>query len=82
MNKKIDFKKVANEVRFEMLGTISMPTPSEFKMLGDEEQQRLYESIFGLFHDVCCYLSSSIDLDEISTKYEEINSQLDNSEES
>lgn len=82
MNKKIDFKKVAEDVRFEMLGTISLPTPSDFQMLSDEDMQRLYERIFHLHHDVCCYLQSSIDLDELSVKYDKINYSVESGEES
>ena len=78
MKEKIDFKKVADTVRFDLLGSISLPTPSEFQMLSDEEQARLYQQICELHHDACCYLSSSLYLDELNTKYEEINAQADN----
>ena len=77
MKEKIDFKKVADKVRFDLLGSISLPTPSEFQMLSDEEKARLYQQIFELHHDACCYLSSSLYLDELTTKYEEINAQND-----
>lgn len=78
MKEKIDFMKVADAVRYDLLGSFDMPTPSDFQMLSDEEKTRLYKRIFDLHHDVCCYLSSSLYLDELNTKYEEINAQAEN----
>ena len=77
MKEKIDFRKVAYTVRFELMSSINMPTPSDYQMLSDEEQQRMYARIFDLHHDVCNYLSSYLDIDKLSNKYEEINSQDD-----
>ena len=77
MKEKIDFKKVAHAVRFDLLGSMNMPTPSDFQMLSDEEKTRLYQRIFDLHHDVCCYLSSSLYIDDLNSKYEEINAQAE-----
>ena len=73
MNKKIDFKQVAETVRFDLLGSIEMPTPCDFAILSAEEKISLYKRIFDLYHDVCCYLSSSLDIDELISKYSEEN---------
>lgn len=78
MKEKIDFRKVANKVRFDLLGSVLVPTPSDYEKLGDEEKARIYQYIFDMYHDVCCYLSSSLYLDELETKYEKINARNDN----
>lgn len=75
MNEKINFRNVAQVVRFELLGSLNMPTPSNFETLSDEEKAQIYEKLFDLHHDVCCYLSSALYLDELATKYEEINAR-------
>lgn len=75
MKEKIDFRNAAKVVRFELLGSFNMPTPSDFKTLSNEEKAQIYEKLFELHHDVCCYLSSALYLDELATKYEEINAR-------
>lgn len=78
MKEKIDFKKVADTVRFDLLGSISMPTPSDFQKLSEEEKARLYQQIWDLHNDVCCYLSSSLYLDELNKKYDDTDSRDSN----
>lgn len=75
MKEKIDFRNAAQVVRFELLGSFNMPTPSNFETLSNEEKAQIYEKLFELHHDVCCYLSSALYLDELATKYEEINAR-------
>lgn len=78
MKEKIDFSEVANVVRFNMLGSIELPLPSEFERLDNEQKSQLYQRIFDLHHDMCCYLSSSLYLDEINKKYVDSDSQDSN----
>ena len=78
MKDLVDFKNVVDTVRFDLLGSIELPTPSGFEKLSDEEKARLYQQIWDLHHDMCCYLSSSLYIDEINKKYVETDSQDSN----
>lgn len=75
MKDLVDFKNVVNTVRFNLLGSIELPLPSEFERLDEEQKSHLYRRIFDLHHDVCCYLSSSLYLDELNKRYVETDSQ-------
>lgn len=77
MKENVDFRKVANTVRYGLLGSMYTPTPENFGELSDEEKKQIYEQLFDLLHDVCNYLSSSMYIDELNTKYEKINAQKD-----
>lgn len=78
MKDLVDFKNVVNTVRFNLLGSIDLPLPSEFESLDEEQKSQLYRRIFDLHHDMCCYLSSSLYLDELNKRYVETDSQDSN----
>lgn len=78
MKNLVDFKNVVNTVRFNLLGSIELPLPSEFESLDEEQKSQLYRRIFDLHHDVCCYLSSSLYLDELNKRYVDTDSQDSN----
>lgn len=82
MKEKIDFSEVANVVRFNMLNSIELPLPTEFERLDEEQKSQLYQRIFGLHHDMCCYLSSSLYIDELNKRYVDSDSQDSNGNES
>lgn len=82
MKEKIDFSEIAHVVRMNMLGSIELPLPSEFERLDNEQKSRLYERIFDLHHDMCCYLSSSLYIDELNKMYVDSGSQDSNENES
>lgn len=78
MKDLVDFKNVVNTIRFNLLGSIELPLPSEFESLDKEQKSQLYRRIFDLHHDMCCYLSSSLYLDELNKRYVETDSQDSN----
>ena len=69
MKENVDFKQVANDVRFRMLGPFNFLTPTEFEKLTKAEQNAYYYKCFDLFHDVCRYLGAQLDLDKFMNKY-------------
>lgn len=69
MAKNIDFKKVASWARFGMLASLKLPTPADFEKLSEEEKLDLFSQVFDLHHDLCNYLASYLDIDELQTKY-------------
>ena len=78
MKDLVDFKNVVDTVRFNLLGSIELPLPSEFERLDNEQKTQLYQRIFDLHHDMCCYLSSSLYIDELNKKYVDSDSQDSN----
>lgn len=70
MAKQVDFKNVVSQVRYDILGSFKMVTPSEFEMLSDKEQIELYHRLFKLHHDCCNFLSSYLDIDELNQDYD------------
>lgn len=82
MKEKIDFSEVANVVRFNMLGSINLPLTSEFERLDNEQKTQLYRRIYELYHDMCCYLSSSLYIDELNKRYVDSDSHDSNENES
>lgn len=71
MTKTIDFKKVAEVLRFDILGSFHLKTPTDFESLPEEERREHYQDAFDLFHDVCTYLQANLELDELTEKYKE-----------
>ena len=71
MKKTIDFKKVAEVLRFDILGSFHLKTPTDFESLPEEEQREYYRYVFYLFHDACTYLQANLNLDELTEKYKE-----------
>lgn len=69
MAKNVDFKNVASEVRYGILGSFQMMTPSEFEKLSEPEKVLFYERIFKLHHDCCNFLTSYLDIDELNHNY-------------
>lgn len=69
MAKNVDFKKVASEVRYGILGSFQMMTPSEFEKLPDQEKVLFYERIFKLHHDCCNFITSYLDIDDLNQDY-------------
>lgn len=69
MAKQVDFKNVVSQVRYGILGSFQMVTPSEFKMLSDKEQFELYNRLFKLHHDVSNFLTSYLDIDDLNQDY-------------
>ena len=82
MKEKIDFSEIAHVVRMNMLGSIVLPLPSEFERLDEKQKSKLYGRIFNLHHDMCCYLSSSLYIDELNKRYVDSDSQDSNGNES
>ena len=82
MKDLVDFKNVVDTVRFNLLGSIELPLPSEFERLDNEQKSQLYRRIFDLHHDMCCYLSSSLYIDELNKRYVDTDSQDSNENES
>lgn len=66
---KVDFKKIAHVVRFDLLGSSSMPTPAEFETLSESERFAIYRLWFGIIHDTSTFLSSALDTDKLLSKY-------------
>lgn len=71
MKTKVDFKEVANVVRFDMLGSLKMVTPEEFEKMSGADELEFYREVFDLHHDVCRYLQANLELDELSEKFGE-----------
>lgn len=73
MEKIIDFKKVANVVRYTMLADLKLPTPQEFYEMTEEEKNSLYDDIFTNHHDICTFLTAHLDIDKLISRYSEEN---------
>ena len=69
MAKTVDFKDVAYQARFGMMGKVKLPTPEDFNNLNDDEKLALYRCIFDTWHDVSGFLTSSINIDDLLNKY-------------
>ena len=69
MAKQVDFKNVAKQVRYDILGSFKMPVPEDFQMLSDKEQFELYNRLYELHHDCCRFLSASLEIDELNQDY-------------
>ena len=69
MAKTVDFKQVAYQARYGIMAAIKLPTPEEFQKLSDDEKLALYRCIFDTFHDMANFLSSSLDIDSLLTRY-------------
>lgn len=69
MAKNVDFKQVAYQTRFGIMAAVKLPTPDEFEKLNDDEKLALYHCIFDNFHDVCNFLSSSLNIEDLLNKY-------------
>lgn len=71
MVENVNFKQVAWDVRFRILGTFKMKTPKEFKELSKDQQEDYYRALFDLHHDACNFLTAYLDMDELMNKYPE-----------
>lgn len=69
MAKNVDFKDVCYNTRFGIMASVKLPTPEAFQNLNDDEKLALYRLIFDTFHDVANFLSSSLDIDDLLTRY-------------
>ena len=69
MAKNVDFKQVAYRARYEIMAAVKLPTPDEFQKLKDDEKLALYRCIFDTYHDVSDFLSSSLSIDDLLTRY-------------
>lgn len=69
MAKNVDFKQVAYQTRFGIMAAVKLPTPDEFQQLKDDEKLALYRNIFDTWHDMASFLSSSLDIDSLLTRY-------------
>lgn len=69
MAKTVNFKQVAYQARFGMMGKVKLPIPEDFNNLKDDEKLALYRCIFDTWHDVSYFLSSSLDIDDLLNKY-------------
>ena len=69
MAKTVDFKQVAYQTRFGIMAAVKLPTPDEFQQLKDDEKLALYDRIFDTWHDAANFLSSSLDIDSLLTRY-------------
>lgn len=69
MQNNVNFQSIVHTARYDMLGSLQMPTPSDFESMTNDEKMSLYEKVFDLHHDVCTFLSSSIYTEELSKKY-------------
>lgn len=69
MAKKVNFKEVASQARFDIMASIKLPTPEAFQDLNDEEKFALYRTIFDTYHDLADFLSASLNMDDLLTRY-------------
>ena len=69
MAKNVDFKQVAYQTRYGIMAAVKLPTPEEFQNLNDDEKLALYHCIFDTYHDMASFLSSSLDIDSLLTRY-------------
>lgn len=69
MAKNVDFKKVAKQLRYGILGSFQMMVPDEFEKLSEQEKLAFYERVFDLHHDCCNFLTSYLDIDELNQNY-------------
>lgn len=71
MVENVNFKQVAYDVRFRILGSFKMKTPKEFESLTKDQQMDYYRELFDLHHDACNFLTANLDIDALMTKYPE-----------
>ena len=69
MAKNVDFKDVAYQARFGMMGKVKLPIPEDFNNLNDDEKLALYRCLFDTWHDVSDFLTSSLNIDDLLNKY-------------
>lgn len=69
MAKNVDFKSVAKQLRFDILGGFQMMVPSDFEKLSDAQKLEFYGRVFTLHHDCCNFLSSYLDIDDLNQNY-------------
>lgn len=69
MAKTVDFKQVAYQTRFGIMAAVKLPTPDEFQQLNDDEKLALYRCIFDTWHDMSNFLTSSLNIDDLLTRY-------------
>ena len=69
MAKNVDFKKVAEQLRYGILGGFQMMVPDEFEKLSEQEKIAFYERVFELHHDCCKFLTSYLYIDELNKNY-------------
>lgn len=69
MAKKVNFKEVAYQARYDIMAAIKLPTPEAFQDLNDDDKLALYRTIFSTYHDLANFLSSSLDIDDLLTRY-------------
>lgn len=69
MAKRVNFRVVAYQTRFEIMTAIKLPTPEDFQNLGDVEKVELYRGIFNMYQDVANFLSSNLDVDDLLARY-------------
>lgn len=69
MEKTVDFKQVAYQARYGIMPAVVLPTPDAFQKLNDDEKLDLYRRIFDTYHDMANFLTSSLDVDNLLTRY-------------
>lgn len=69
MAKQIDFKSVAKQLRYDILGGFQMLVPSDFEKLSETQKLDYYDRIFTLHHDCCNFLTSYLDIDDLNQDY-------------
>lgn len=69
MAKNVDFKQVAYQTRFGIMAAVKLPTPDEFQRLNDDEKLALFRCIFDTWHDMSDFLTSSLSIDDLLTRY-------------
>ena len=69
MAKQIDFKNVAFQLRYDILGNFKMLVPSDFEKLSETQKMEFYRRLFELHHDVCNFLTSYLDIDDLNQNY-------------
>lgn len=69
MAQKIDFREIAEMVRYVMLPRIKMVTPQKFDEMSPTDKLELYRNAFNVYHDVCQYLSSALNVEDFNEKY-------------
>lgn len=69
MAQKIDFKEITHIVRYGMLPRMKMVTPQKFNEMPLVDKLELYRSSFDIYHDICNYLSSALDIDKLNETY-------------
>lgn len=64
-----NFREELSVLRYQILSSVKVVTPSDFEALCEEEKIKLYSQIFSVYYDACNYASSILDIYKLENKY-------------